>query len=114
MITPLIIIRKLDAGWKRAQAEIKLKGLNSGEQVEVRDVGVIYREQTNKEKDKYCIFFTTFNCFLILDLLIRHSLKYMFFFFFPKMQIAEVRFLLLQATVSSFLWLKSHIYVIYR
>ena len=52
MITPLITIRKLDAGWEWAQVEIKLKALNSGEQVEVGDVRVVYREQIKEEKDK--------------------------------------------------------------
>ena len=28
-----------------------LKGLNSDEQVEIRDMGVVYREQTKKQKD---------------------------------------------------------------
>ena len=52
MITPLITIRKLDAGWEWAQVEIKLKALNSSEQVEVGDVRVVYREQIKEEKDK--------------------------------------------------------------
>ena len=52
MITPLITIRKLDARWEWAQVEIKLKALNSGEQVEVGDVRVVYREQIKEEKDK--------------------------------------------------------------